>query len=433
MSDITFAQLLEIYRNVCFNEIGDKGVLRIATPEILDTLRIINNNNRAADDSGIGLPSDPISLKVNDSVEISVTPPRVALGYLKRSVGELLLIRQALIEEPKAYYIIEDGFFRESDEIPPAIQAYRKVLEIYKLLAEAAAYADPQKQELVFIHEGKFLLPVRYGEDLFARLKIAEANRFLEMLANELHREEKLSLLGNAVVNLTKSTDPKARFSYLINNIDAVADEVAKGYRLYVSQFSYTKIKSDVEAARVDFVTKIHKTIIDIQTQLLGIPIATFIVASQFKVAKACGLTLWSNVAVLVGAWIFIVLLFIAIINQWMTLASIRWEIERQRKKLETDFEIISQDFLGIFRELRRRICWHRGVLVVISVIALGGAILASVVYVNLTTIRTFDCVLGKPLTGTSAQPAVEPKAPKTSSKIPQSMRSLGSNGTDVN
>lgn len=421
MSNIAFSQLLEIYRNVRFNKTGDEDVLTIASSEILNTLRLINDDSRVADDSGIGLPFDPAASKVNDVVTINIGAPRVALGYLKRSVSELLLVKQALIEEPKAYYIIENRFDKNTAVVPAAIQAYRKILEIYKLFAEAAAYSDPQKQELVFINEDKFLLPIRYNEGIFVRFKMAEADRLLALFHDELHRDEKLGLLDSAVVNLTKSLGPKARFSYLVENIDDVTDEVAKGYRLYVSQFSYTKIKSDVEAARVDFVTKIHKTIIDIQTQLLGIPIATFVVASQLKSTASCDLSFWSNVAVLAGAWIFVLLLLIAIINQWMTLSSIKWEIERQRKKLETDFESISKDFLSIFNELRRRICWHRCVLSVIGIVAFGGAVLASVAYANLTSVRTRDCVLGKPITKIQSVSYLQSVEPKTNSTIPPS------------
>ncbi len=44
------------------------------------------------------------------------------------------------------------------------------------------------------------------------------------------------------------------------------------------------------------------------------------------------------DAAVLVGAWIFFVLLLMAIANQWMTLGAINAEIIRQKKKVAHDF-----------------------------------------------------------------------------------------------
>jgi hypothetical protein len=55
------------------------------------------------------------------------------------------------------------------------------------------------------------------------------------------------------------------RFPYLLENLDALLEEVSAGYRLFASSFSYAKIRSDVESARVEYVGKIHKTLIDIQ------------------------------------------------------------------------------------------------------------------------------------------------------------------------
>ena len=56
-----------------------------------------------------------------------------------------------------------------------------------------------------------------------------------------------------------------------------------------------------MEAAKVDYVAKIHKTLIDIQGQLLAIPVATIIVASQLKSNQTCGVDFWTNIAVLAG------------------------------------------------------------------------------------------------------------------------------------
>jgi hypothetical protein len=164
------------------------------------------------------------------------------------------------------------------------------------------------------------------------------------------------------------------------------------GYRLFASSFSYAKIRSDVEAAKVEYIGKIHKTLIDIQGQLLGIPVATIIVASQLKVAKDCGLEIWTNVGVLGGAWIFAVLLLIAIINQWLTLSAISGEIERQKTKLAADYAAISEQFLDIFKGLSSRIVWHRCALIGVGVIACAGAIFAFLVFARLTAVDPRSC-----------------------------------------
>jgi hypothetical protein len=132
------------------------------------------------------------------------------------------------------------------------------------------------------------------------------------------------------------------------------------------------------EDARIDYTQKIHKTIVDIQNQLLGIPVATIVVASQLKAPTDCGPELWTNFAVLAGAWIFVVLLLIAIANQWLTLDVIGDEIDRQQTRLREEFAAVSDDFADTFAKLKGRITWHRWVLGVVALIGIAGGIVAT-------------------------------------------------------
>jgi hypothetical protein len=140
-------------------------------------------------------------------------------------------------------------------------------------------------------------------------------------------------------------------------------------------------------------VSRIHKTFVDIQGQLLGIPIATIVVASQLKSAPACGVEVWTNVAVLAGAWIFAVFLAASIINQVLTLNAISAEVQRQKKRLESDFAAISPKFIGMFTSLARRICWYRVIYLVIGALGVAGASFATLAFRSLTTASVLSCI----------------------------------------
>lgn len=87
------------------------------------------------------------------------------------------------------------------------------------------------------------------------------------------------------------------------------------GYRLFVSNFSYDKVISELELAKVEYTGKIHKAFTDIQNQILGIPVATVVVATQMKSAPQIGYEFWVNIAVLTGCWIFVMLVGLLICN----------------------------------------------------------------------------------------------------------------------
>lgn len=260
------------------------------------------------------------------------------------------------------------------------------------LFAEAASYLDRTRQELVFFRDGKFVVPVRYDSAGVLKLDASAAEQLLHHFQDSVHREQKLAILTEAIAHICEGQPTGQRFGYMLQNLSAVSEEVRNGYRLFASSFSYAKIRSEVEAAKLEFVGKIHKTFIDIQGQLLGIPVATIIVASQLKQVTGCGLELWTNVAVLGGAWIFVILLMLAIINQWLTLSALAAEIVRQRTKLVADYAAISETFTPIFAGLIFRIRWHRGGLIAIGLIALAGAIFATLAYAKLTPIQPTSC-----------------------------------------
>jgi hypothetical protein len=396
MAGVDFARLLEIYRHTRFDADGREGVLSIANDAILATLNTLESDDEAAADGGIGVLVEPATLAVGLDVRVRISAPRLALGILALDFDQLLNAPGARLAEPAAYFVVEGGLSAGMAQPPARLLAYRAAVETVALLAEAASYLDPLRQELIFIHDGKFTVPVRYDAAMLDRLPLDAVKRLRDQFGDETHKDQKLEILAEAVVRTCQVQPPDRRFAYLLDNLGVLADAVRDGYRLFASNFSYAKIRSELEAAKLDYVTKIHKTVVDIQGQLLGIPVATVIVASQLKVATACSIELWADVAIVGGAWIFLALLLVAIANQWFTLGAIKAEIDRQKGKLIRDYAAISTQFTDIFASLGRRIAWHRWGLGIVAAIAIGGAVFASIAFVHVVRVNAMDCLTGK-------------------------------------
>jgi hypothetical protein len=384
MPRLRFEQLLSLYRHIDFDPSGNEGSLALTTPEQLADLKFIESDDVAGDDANLAVLSDPTTLTVGQTVRLRVGPPRIGLGLLVRSFDGLLKTSEARIAEPPAYFII-DGKVEPQTSLTPVTAAYRKVLEVVALFAKGAAYLDPVRQEIVFVHQGKVVVPVRYDVAVLVRVSKEGIDALLKNFTDDVHQDQKLAILENAVVQMVESQPASQRFTYLLDNISTLTETVRQGYRLFASSFSYTKIRGEIEAAKVEYVAKIHRTLIDIQGQLLAIPVATIIVASQLKTSETCGVELWTNVAVLAGAWVFLLLLLIAIVNQWVTLSAINEDIHAQKTRLERDYAAISEQFLTIFQSLANRVCWHRGALIGIGTVAVAGALFATYAYVHIT------------------------------------------------
>lgn len=409
MPRLRFDQLLNLYRHVAFDAAGEEGALTIAAPALLADLKFIETDEQAGQDANMAVLVDPATLAVGQTVRVRVGAPRLGLGLLVRSFDDLLKASEARISEPAAYFVIDGAIEPTTAPVPPAISVYRKVLNLIALFAEAASYLDRTRQELVFFHDHKVVVPVRYDAAVLARVPGRAIDVLLENFKDDVHKDQKLAILAEAIVHVAEPQPLAQRLVYLLDNLDALTEALRNGYRLFASSFSYAKIRGEIETAKVEYVGKIHKTLIDIQSQLLGIPVATIIVASQLKAARGCGVEFWTNIAVLGGAWIFLVLLLVAIVNQWVTLGAIADDIAGQQIRLARDYAPISGQFTAVFKGLRTRIDWHRGALIGVGLIALIGGVFATYAYSRLTTTPLAVCLAPTPATSLPPKTAFAP------------------------
>ena len=366
----------------------------IATEAIAETLRRIEANEALFDDVQIALVDEQETIEVGRVVRITWQAPSPRLGLLVNDFDDLFKTTRAVFEEPVAYYVIKARYGRGDEPVPNTIGQYHSLLTAMEIFRKAASYVDETQRELVFLGTEKMVVPLLFDKADLKPVLVNDSTRLVALFADPLHADQKFTILANAIQELAGSIRERSRFAHILRNLDLLCDKLEIGYRLFASSFSYSKIRNDVETARVDFVGKIHKTIVDIQGQLLGIPVATIVVASQLKVARSCGAEFWTNLTVLLGSIIFVLLLILAVTNQWKTLTVIGSEVERQRTRLEDDYEDISAQFIDIFDDLRARIAWHRKALITVLVIAFAGLFLAIVTFLALTNSSAIDCHL---------------------------------------
>lgn len=400
MPRLNFGDLIPVYRATTFDGPGRDGHIVVGDATMAELLLRIEDDPEEGAETGLVLRSERHEVVPGADVLVRIDAPRVGLGLFARTTDDLLKGPRVCIAEPQAYYVKDVNFARADALVPDLIARYRTMLKLVALFGEAASYFDETRAELVFVKDGKFVVPVTYDVSELTIMAADKADDLLGRFDQDEHREQKLEILGRAIMDMAHAQPQKLRFPYLVANLNAVLKALQDGYRLFASSFSYTKIRSQLEDARIDFATKIHKTIVDIQAQLLGLPVASVIVASQLKVAKACSLELWTDVAVLAGAWIFVGLLMFGVINQWLTLGVLSTEISRQKAKLKSDYAAISEQFDDVFKSLGWRLRWHRIVLAIIALVAIIGALFATLAFHNVVQTDVGACLTGQSAIG---------------------------------
>jgi hypothetical protein len=380
-----FNQLVELLQQTQFPAGSREGRLHVADAAALAELRAAVDD----DDLGVVLPDEEIDdVAEGQTVTVQLLEPRLGtVGIFATNFDEYLKSPTERIARPKAFYVIDLAYSsEEKNNIPEVVGRYDAVLSLISVLRDTATYVDEPTATLVYLDKERFDVPIKYRSADLDRLDIECAASIVASLqAQDSHREQKLAILGQALQDLTKSVGESDRFSFAMRNLNELHTSLVEGYRLFAASFSYAKIRGELEAAKVEYAGKIHKAIADIQNQLLGLPVATVIVATQMKQTSAIDAQFWTNLAVLAGAWIFVLLLAMLLRNQFHTLSSLEQDIRKQRSDLEAKYSSIAPQFKDVFAFLSRRLSAQRWSLWLIAGVSLFAICLATFFFTMLS------------------------------------------------
>lgn len=383
MSLERFNRLAVIYSDITFGAQSREGDLTIKNDDQLQSLKSLLAEPREY--ALFLLPERPTdALKVGETIRLRADDPRTGIGLLADEFDDVLNFPQGRIREPR-FYLIPVAWASTGNAPPDQVQRYRHVLSLVKLLEECSAYLDKENQELVFIDDGKFVIPVTFSSRDLPKLDIASLQVLITRFGEDTHREQKITILAKSVQRICGAKPPQQRFADLLDRIPEVLKQFDEGYRLFVADFSYDKVLDQMETAKLEELAKIHKTFADVQNQILGIPVATIIVATQLKETDAINAIFWVNTAVLVGVWVFVVLTWLVMRNQLHTLDALDNEIQRKKVKIEKEYAPIRDVVGSIFPQLEARLRTQRCAFRTVDVVVTIGLILAHIMYFLLT------------------------------------------------
>ncbi|OJB33236.1 hypothetical protein BGV56_18705 [Burkholderia ubonensis] len=384
MSLTKFNQLVDLLQQVQFPAQSREGSLLVRDAPMLAELRAAVDD----DDLGLVLPDADIDdVTEGQAITVQLLEPRLGIGIFATDFDDFLRSPAERMARPRAFYILGLSYSsQQQNAAPPVIERYDTALTLISILRDTATYVDDASATLVYLDKERFNVPIRYrssdleGLDVDSAMSIAS-----NFQAHDSHRDQKLAILGQAIQDLTKNIAESDRFSFALKNLKALHTSLIEGYRLFAASFSYAKIKGELEAAKVEYAGKIHKAIADIQNQLLGLPVATVIVATQMKATATVDAQFWTNLAVLAGAWIFVALLGMLLRNQFHTLTSLEQDIKKQHADLEAKYSSIAPQFEAVFDFLKRRLSTQRVSLWLIAGVALFAVALGTFFFVMLS------------------------------------------------
>ncbi|TWP28579.1 hypothetical protein ETU08_09050 [Apibacter muscae] len=236
--------------------------------------------------------------------------------------------------------------------IPTIINHYKSNLEIISLLDKIADYKKEQgnRLELFFYKsENGVSLNINYNEKDLQSLK---ANRILDLrtqLLNNIDSNERKQLFVNELISeLNKNGN---LYKNLLENWDSIVNNYERSFRLYLSGFSFDKIKTSSVEYFQKLTDRIYETISKVSGYIFGIPIGYILLLNNFDFT---GKSIEKNIALLfLGVLFFILMWFVFFKNIDESISAIEKDISKFKDKIEGRDEL--KEILNDLKDLESK------------------------------------------------------------------------------
>lgn len=270
----------------------------------------------------------------------------LVLGQRRRRAPELFTVRELAYTHGR------------TEPIPEIVKQYLGAVRLWQLFDSSADHGSGQAFSLYFIKsfEAKTELRCEYtATDLRPLAGLEEfAQNYFE---SDHHRDQKRTIIRNALLEIFKGK-PVVRLSDVLQEFADLAERVRSAYTLYTTDFSFEKLRSEVDKQNLEDMLRLNKTFSDIQNQLLAIPAAMLLVGASIKANS-----LTANFATLVGVTIFVWIMYKLIRNQFESVNAINDEVLFRQLKVQQQPDEISQKLLERFTKLATRVAEQKSVL----------------------------------------------------------------------
>ena len=391
MSKIDREELIELFEKAQFTDNYTQGQIKVDSPSLVQNLKLAFEQTEAT-----GWQATSTSdITINQTYRFYFDGVSPSLwGHFFKTLEQLCQNNFFRAQRGKQYYIIDLKYDSQNNQKPQLIQNYEILLSLVEVLKKAAAFVDSSSSRMLFLDSAKLEVEPVYSKNELINLDISHVQKINYFIQEDSHESQKLAILSRVIINLCKNEPIANRFKKLLSNLKDVYEALDHDYAVFSSSFSYEKLRNDIENAKLEEQVKIHKVITDIQNQILGLPIAPVIVATQFKtinnVASDYVYQFAVNTGISIGVLIFTIIMFYLVENQKQSLVGLKAEINRKDHTFKNDNKVVYDKTVldtgkEPFVELLDRIKTQETVLNIIKAISIIACVITLLIYINIT------------------------------------------------
>ncbi|KAA4740423.1 hypothetical protein F3B34_15565 [Bacteroides fragilis] len=232
----------------------------------------------------------------------------------------------------------------------------KKIITLINAISHISkhSYTDVDINNAIIFREDKSLfLPFIYDSSDIRDIKIEDSEKFtfLSDLFNNSDSDKKL-LFINELIDFLSPYNENDRFRYLLLYICEFISKANNAYQYYIRNFSYNKLKSELDNAALEFSKKIQTVINESQTKLIAIPAAFVLSAANIEFNNILSI---KNITILISLYIFAVLIGIFLNNQSSVLKMIDKNIQTYKDTFDSNNSVVKEAFTLVDKELKKQ------------------------------------------------------------------------------
>lgn len=304
--------------------------------------------------------------------EVLFMPPLEQNAFFAFSLEDLLATSQRRQSVPAKFYLADIDFLYDGDYegAPQVIRSYVDAVTLTGLFSPPLADHIVPKgaAKLIFFHGEKIELSLDYNRQEMSCLS-GVTSFAQEYIRTETHVEQKRTIVKSILLEMKKEVGgERFHIGLIMSRFEEFARRVSSSYQLYVSEFSFQKIKAEVEKSKFEALSKINKVFSDIQNQLLAVPVALVVACGQMEAASGFSL---KNFFILVGSLVFAIFMLFLILNQRNTLSTIFLEMTAEWDLIKGKHNAVKLKFDAPYKLLRSRYKYQAVLLEVVGLVVL--------------------------------------------------------------
>ncbi len=230
-------------------------------------------------------------------------------------------------------------FNNEDNEIEYSIfENLNAVNNIFSLISNSdsklISYHDTLKNHFVVSTPEQSIFKIGYTAPVESLIKKHNFLKTLQKLKTILKRDDYIPHFKKALIEKLLHTNSENRFYQLLVNINEIESKADYYYELYLNQFSFQKLKSELRKEKEKYFTEIRDVINKLLNKVVTIPIS--VSATVFALFRLSENTLYS---------LFVVLSFIIYsLFTYYLLDLIKNENDQLFSQLDSDVKIIREE-----------------------------------------------------------------------------------------